>query len=301
MQIRACPDNFFRNLQEAEIFAINVLATSTVGVASVVTPSAASFTAVATSTPPSPDLKNSSSPGTIAAAVLGSMALVSVLAFCGWIFWQRRRRHPLRPTPAPKIDLVEPEADEKLSSRTVDLLDGEYERPRPRSPTFPWPFDRVVRRHHPNAPHSIEPSRSDSEIPDPPPPDRPMPRQRHIPIDSVPEQPAHAQTTDQIEQDLADLRGSGRSEERSEVGRSSSKERKQCSRLSFSFTGLGKNPPINAPSASPHPDPLSPHTERRAKGKYYHLPPSAQFLANVARYPQRVDPERPWEVPKNGG
>lgn len=37
-----------------------------------------------------------------------------------------------------------------------------------------------------------------------------------------------------------------------------------------------------------------------AKEKYYHrLPPSARYLADVARYPNSVDPARPWNVLKD--
>ncbi|KIJ30201.1 hypothetical protein M422DRAFT_36686, partial [Sphaerobolus stellatus SS14] len=261
---------------------------------SITTASTASASSEAnTTSTPSPSTTMSSgkmlaSPGTIAAATLGSLALLLLLACGAYIFRRYRRRVALRPRAAPKMDLADPGIEEGRSSKPIDLLDGEED---PSPPTFPFPFEWFVRRYHPNAPHSIQPSRTDAE-PEPV-PIPPVPRAPKAVPSKQPRRATDARTTDQLEQDGANIRGSDGLEDTSSSGKPAKTKARR--RMSFSFTGIGKQSSISSPSMSAPSDSMhSAHAERRAEGKYYHLPPSAQFLANVARYPQNIDPERPW-------
>lgn len=246
------------------------------------------------SSSPSADVNTSSSTSgaTIAAAVLGSLAGLAVTAMLGWFLWRWRRRRRLRPKVGPRVDLTDPGLEPKQTTQTFDLLGGESDRP-PRSPTFPFPFEWFFRRYHPDAPHSIEPRSEYADI-------APVASQHvrtgnPIPQISIPFPAAMSRRPmDQLEQDLANLQGTGIRD-----NSPSGKTRPKKKRLNLSISRRDGSNSHSSGSPTNSDGRQSRHHSRKSKGKYHHLPPSAQYLADVARYPQNLDPERPWVKPKD--
>ncbi|KAF8511505.1 hypothetical protein BU17DRAFT_97205 [Hysterangium stoloniferum] len=231
--------------------------------------------------------RSSTPPGTIAAAVLGSFALLALICTGVWAFWRWRYRNVIRPTTGARVDLTEPEMQGSATNYAVSRNFW----PR-RTPQFPFPFESVVPHHHPDAPHSIEPSRTDEE----PTSTNSHPRttRRHT-AEAVMMPAAQRPPLDQLELDLADLRGSviitNDEPKPSRKKRTRSKDkipkpsRKRATSLSHTGTGSSSS--------------TSRHFRQKSdtsKGRYFHLPPSAQYLADIARFPDKVDPERPWDV-----
>jgi len=203
-----------------------------------------------------------------------------------WAFWRWRRRNLIRPNRGAKIDLTEPEMQVPTTGHSPSPNFWPTQLP------FPFPFESVVRRYHPDPPHSAEPSRTDEA---PTSTGTHHHQTRHRTTGAVLMPTAQRPPLDQLERDLADLRGSvivtNDEAKRSRKKRTRSKDkipkpsRKRASSLSHTGTGSSSS--------------TSRHLRQKSdisRGKYFHLPPSAQYLANIARYPDKVDPERPWDV-----
>ena len=197
-----------------------------------------------------------------------------------------------------KVDLTEPEMEG--TSRVAGLTSGVAD-PLQRVSTFPFPYEGVTPRYHPNAPHSLEPSGIDGCT---------LPESEHDSRASrrhtAPALPATRLPMDQLDRDLARLQGVYHSSS-SQVNESHLGEgqgqvhhpyiHKTQKRRAASITTF--TPSSNSGSAN------SRRARRKsdgedAGGRYFHLPPSAQYLANIARYPEKVDPERPWDVRRDG-
>ncbi|KAF8584415.1 hypothetical protein K439DRAFT_1660757 [Ramaria rubella] len=234
---------------------------------------------------------SSTSPGTVAGAVVGALVLASLLGVCGWLTWRWRRRRMIRPSQGARIDLTEPE------------MEHSYSRSLAPSP-FPFPYDRVVPRHHPYPQQSFEPSRSDDE--------RTSERERLARRHTAPAPALESSPMDQLERDLASLQGvaapplgqdaiapplleSGvrAGKEHPYVHKTPRRCATSITTVTISSSGSGNASSRRARRKS------GGDSDGAAKGRYFHLPPSAQYLANVARYPENVDPERPWNIRRN--
>lgn len=247
----------------------------------------------------------STSAGTIAGSVIGSLALVGLMCAGGWFFWRWRRRRVIKPCKGARVDLTEPEMDGP-SPRTVDLNSHAAD-PLKRVATFPFPYEGVVPRYHPNARHSFEPSRSDEEPTAPEFDSDPHASRRHTaPTPMLP--PTAFPIMDQFDHDLASLKGvvappaNQPNEPRPGEGKGQVHHpyiHKAPRRRAASITTFTQS--SNSGSASSRRARRKSGAEDVAKGRYFHLPPSAQYLANVARYPEKVDPERPWDVRQDAG
>ncbi|KAF8523842.1 hypothetical protein JB92DRAFT_3140687 [Gautieria morchelliformis] len=251
-----------------------------------------SLTVLPTSSP-SPDAAKRSLPsGTVAAAVLCSLALVAIICVGAWsVLRCRRRRAVTRLNRGARVDLTEPEMTEPslgadVTSATVDPLK--------RAATFPFPFQNVVPRYHPNAQHSQEPSRSRSDS------DRDARASRRHTAPA----PAARSPMDQLDWDLARLQGvevpapavTHRGDGKGQVHHPYiHKTQKRRATSITTFT-----PSSNSGSASSRRARRKSSGSEVPRGRYFHLPPSAQYLANVARYPEKVDPERPWDIRQDG-
>lgn len=213
-----------------------------------------------------------------------------------------------------RVDLIEPEMTEPSHA-----ISGAAE-PSRQNGMFPFPYEGVVPHYHPNVQHSIEPSRTDDSIS----PDGHSDT-RTIGHYSAPT-PSLRKPMDQLDEDLARLQGVA--DENPSISqldadvRSTSRSRVDSLLTSPGemFSGLGEGQgqvhhpyihktyrkraaSITTFTQSSNSGSISSHRARRksdvenvSKGKYFHLPPSAQYLENIARYPGNVDPERPWDI-----
>ncbi|GJJ09038.1 hypothetical protein Clacol_003260 [Clathrus columnatus] len=288
-------------------------------------------------------------PGSIAAIVLGSFALLSIMCSSAWFFCHWRRRNVVRPSPTTRIDLGDAEVARVESPTNMDAagVTGPV--------SFPHPYERVVRRYPPDAIRSIEPSRSEDTEPRKEqlhlqtkqqqkqsekrkeqqivrPPRRstssgtktmrrhttPLPISRRPPIDQLdldlaylsgdtvnepnnqkpfsnirPLPPLPVPTTVDSDPKRTHLSSHQKSKLSSSSNKSPRSSRRKRAATLTTPTSTAASSPTTTINAS---SPLSNST----KDKYYNrLPPSARYLAEIAKYPNRVDPDRPWNVLKD--
>ena len=238
------------------------------------------------------------SPGTIAASVLSSLALVGIVCFGAWFIRRWKRRHVIHLNRDARVDLTESEMGQP--SHAVNTTSATLNPPE-RQTTFPFPFEGIVPYYHPTAPHSVEASRTD----EPTVSDGGRDRDTR----TTPREPT-APAMDQLDRDLACLQGitvdvpsNSRASEPS-LGEGQGQVHhpyihKTPRRRAASITTFTQS--SNTGSTSSRRARRKSGGEHVSKGRYFHLPPSAQYLANVARYPKNVDPERPWDIRRDGG
>ena len=221
------------------------------------------------------------SPGTIAASIMSALILTIILGLGGWLFRRWWRGRITSPSRGARVDLTEPEMQAQSLPRGSL---ASVARPMQRAATFPYPFERVVPRCHPDAPHSIGPSQNEES---PPTSELKHSRRHTAPTPLSPREP---RPLDQFDRDLADLIGTaalplGEADGQAHIHKAS---RRRTSITTFTHSsGSGSSRARRKSNA--------------AQGRYHHLPPSAQYLVDVARYPDNVDPERPWNIRRNQG
>jgi hypothetical protein len=211
-----------------------------------------------------------------------------------------------RPTRGARVDLTEPEMQEQ-PPHAVDFTPAVAD-PMHRSSPFPFPYEGVVPRYHPNAQHSFEPSHTDEEAAGAGRPSHDRDRdarasRRHTA--PTPLLPSDEPVVNQFDRDLANLMGGTSAPRRNEQrqgggeGQAHHPYIHKTSRRRASITTFTHSD--NSGSGSSRRARRKSGTDGAAQGRYYHLPPSAQYLADVARYPENVDPERPWNIRREGG
>jgi len=198
-----------------------------------------------------------------------------------------------------KVDLTEPEMEGP--SRVTDVTSGTADFLRGVS-TSPFPHEGVLPRYLLEAPHSGEPSGTDARtLPDSDLNNRPS-RRHTAPA------PAARLPMDQFDRDLARLQGLDVSSTSQVIEPHLGEGTGQVHHPYIQKTQRKRAASITTFTLSSNSGSTNSHRARRksggedaSRGRYFHLPPSAQYLANVARYPEKVDPDRPWDIRRNRG